>query len=250
MFPQVSRLLDRQVGRRSLLRSAVGLAGAVSFASIVIACETQTADEDEPDAATTDDQAVDAPSDEEDIPDEVVESLPEGFEPPDIAELNLETREAAFASETVKAEPYENTYVGEVTEDLFVAVSLDSRYTDQAGELTVYLCDNELSVYLSGELDENNEAVLADDQAEIEIAITDDEISGSVTLSGEDPIPFTAVEASGDAGLYAAELDVDGVEIVPRWIVLSDGRQRGNNICCATHPRTGQRVCYPCWSLH
>lgn len=226
----------------------------MSFASVAAACSDSVEDDDETDAAEPEDQADDADTSSDDPPedsvDELIAALPDGFEPPELAELDLETQEAVIASEAVQAEPYENTYVGEVTDDLFIAVSLGGRYPQDSDEITVYLCDNVLSVYLSGDLDQNDEAILTDDEAEVEIAITDDEITGTVTLSGEDPMSFTAVEASGDAGLYAAELDVDGVEIIPRWIVLSDGRQRGNNICCAIHPRTGQRVCYPCWSLN
>lgn len=258
---RLAQLNRRNVSRRNLLRSAAGLAGATSIASFVAACSDDASDDDvaaeddeedpEPETEETADDSDDEVDDQD--PSEVtledaIDELPEDFEPPDTVELDVDTLEADVASQTVEAEPYDNVYVGEVTEDLFIGVALGGGYPQGSDEVAVYLCDNELSIYLTDELDQNDEGTLSNDEAEVEFALEDGELIGSVTLAGEDPMSFTAVEAAGDAGMYAAEVEVENVEVTPRWIVLADGRQRGNSVCCVTTP-SGHTACFPCYSM-
>jgi hypothetical protein len=162
-----------------------------------------------------------------------------------LPDLDLVSMEADALDRTFEAEAYDNTYVGEVTDDMFISVSLDSRYTDQAEGVSVYVCDSDdVSVYMTGEIDDGNIAI-SEDSVDVDLTLADDEVTGTVTVDGGDPQSITATQASGDAGLYqAAEMDGD-VEVLMRWIVLEDGRQRGDWICCPK-PTGGSTQCWCC----
>ncbi len=41
------------------------------------------------------------------------------------------------------------------------------------------------------------------------------------------PLSFRAVPQSGDAGLYRAEIDIDGVHYIGGWVIDQQGEQRG-----------------------
>ena len=213
------------------------------------AAETDAAtdDLDEADLDAADDEEAEA-SDEadNDFPvdmDEVAEFLStEGFalcsdqDAIDAAEtitpeLDLASLEAASHDRTFVAEAYANTYVGEITDDLLIGVSLDSRYADQAEGVSVYLCDSEdVSVYLWGDI-EDGSATLAEDDVEVDLTVGDDGITGTVLLDGEEK-SFSASAATGDAGMYVATDSAGDVDLEVRWVVADDGRQRGRIICC------------------
>ena len=155
--------------------------------------------------------------------------------------LDVETLQADFKSLAFEAEPMANAHVGEVNEDLFVAVTVDEPAEPE--QVSVYLCDGEeFSQWLSGELNAEGVAELGEDMG-AQVALTVDEggnVSGVVQPPGDVPQPFTATAATGDAGLYRAEEAVDGVTHVGGWIVLPDGRQKGQ-YCCTC--RSG--ICHP-----
>jgi hypothetical protein len=138
---------------------------------------------------------------------------------------------------------YENTWVGEVTDDLFIAFSIDEGYSEESGDVSAYACDSgDASVYLTGEL-VDGEADLDDCVDKIELAIGEGEITGTLTLQGEEPQSFVAVPSSGDAGLYRSEsIEKGEIEFTVRWVVLEDGRQRGGIKC--RNPWTGD--CFQC----
>lgn len=216
------------------LRTTAALLG-VSVALVGVAC----GDDDE--GAEPHDTVTDATRDELE--------LPEGFEPFELPRLDLESRQVEIPGGMMHAEPWDDTSVGQVTDDLFVGVRVSGAARDESGAATAYLCDDELAIVLEGEI-ENGRAVLTGEEATVELELIDDGvITGTVALSGDEALPFTAEPAVGNAGVYTARHDLEGVDMTARWIVLPDGQQRGNNICCVTHPRTGQRVCYPCWHL-
>lgn len=162
-----------------------------------------------------------------------------------LPDLDLVSMEADALDRTFEADAYDNTYVGEVTDDMFISVSLDSRYTNQAEGVSVYVCDSDdVSVYMTGEIEDGNIAI-SEDSVDVDLNLADDEVTGTVTVNGGDPQSVTATQATGDAGLYqAAEMDGD-VEILMRWIVLEDGRQRGDWICCPK-PTGGSTQCWCC----
>ncbi|MFP9193044.1 twin-arginine translocation signal domain-containing protein [Natrialbaceae archaeon A-CW1-1] len=171
---------------------------------------------------------------------------PDDFNPFETSELNLETLEAEIPGGTLQAEPLENTYVGEVTDDLFVGVSFTDDDTGQPEEIAAYLCDgNDIAIWLVGEYEVGG-VTLADEEDEVKLAMVDGEFLGAASLADEEGVPFLAAEATGDAGLYQAETEVDEVEVTARWIVLSDGRQRGTSICCAGGCCPPIVVCWPC----
>ena len=200
--------------------------------------ELEPADDGEVEAG--DEAANEYPADE----DEVAEFLSsEGFalcsdqEAMDAAEtitpeLDLASLEAATHDMTFVAESYDNAYVGEVTDDLLIGVSLDSRYADQADGVSVYLCDShDVSIYLWGDI-EDGSATLSDDQVEVELTISDSDITGTVTLTGGEEQTFTASAATDDAGMYVATDSAGDIDLEVRWVVADDGRQRGRIVCC------------------
>jgi hypothetical protein len=83
---------------------------------------------------------------------------------------------------------------------------------------------------------EGDAASLADDEASLEFELIDGEVTGTVTLAGEDPASFSAEEATGVAGVYVAEHAIDNIDVVARWIVLADRQQRGGPFCRICHP--------------
>ena len=171
---------------------------------------------------------------------------PDDFDPFETSELNLETLEAEIPSGTLQAEPLENTYVGEVTDELFVGISFTEDDTGQPDEIAAYLCDgNEIAIWLVGEY-EVGCVTLVGEEDEVKLAMVDDEFLGAASLADEESVPFLAAEATGDGGLYQAVAEVDEVEVTARWIVLSDGRQRGTSICCTGGCCPPIVVCWPC----
>ncbi len=171
---------------------------------------------------------------------------PDDFDPFETSELNLETLEAEIPSGTLQAEPLENTYVGEVTDELFVGISFTEDDTGQPDEIAAYLCDgNEIAIWLVGEYEVGG-VTLAGEEDEVKLAMVDDEFLGAASLADEESVPFLAAEATGDGGLYQAVAEVDEVEVTARWIVLSDGRQRGTSICCTGGCCPPIVVCWPC----
>lgn len=160
-------------------------------------------------------------------------------EPPALAgepapELDLKTLRADTPAGTVEAErTWENTYVGAVDEDLYISVSFsENADTGEPREVTVYLCDGEIGEYLTGEVGAGTNT-LEGEVFDVELSLVDDAVTGMVIQDGEEPQPFTANKASGDAGLYTAEFTFEGDEYRAQWIVLPDGSQRGV-------------VCWPC----
>ena len=164
--------------------------------------------------------------------------------------LDLDTLESEFEGETLQAESLEGlrsgstTYVGEAAGQpgLFIAVSHvegDPNQTEeeeQLPEIVVYLCDGEIgtqgdiSLWLTGEFNETGTTLTHEEVegTEFKLALVDGEFLGVARLPDEEAsIPFVTAEATGDAGLYQAETEVDEEEMTVRWIVLPDGRQRG-----------------------
>lgn len=141
--------------------------------------------------------------------------------------LDLETLQVNVSEGTAKAEPVPNTYVGQVEENLFIAVAIpesDSKYGPD--QTIVYLCDGDsIAEWMTGQ--QAPEVALTSGDIEVELAFTVEEVSGTVTLADGEPIPFTAERASGNAGLYRAEGSFGDKGYTGIWVVLPDERQRG-----------------------
>jgi hypothetical protein len=255
-----------QLDRRRFLGIGAGLAGAASLSSILAACQTTSTDdepeadagqddvaaepdEEEPTAAAEDDDAVDDRPLVIEIDGEEAE-LPDEFEPFELSELDLDTLQGEIPDATLDAQPWNNTWVGEVTEDLFIGLQIAEEYGNDPREVTAYLCDNDIQIVLEGDLAET-EASLANDEAELDLELIDGEVTGTVTLADQEPITFSAEEATGDGGVYVAEHAIGDMEVAARWIVLPDGRQRGGSFCRVCTPPPNSRCGWvPCYHLN
>lgn len=161
-------------------------------------------------------------------------------------ELDLETRQADTPAGTIVAERSSAaTYVGAAGDEVHIAVTLDEG-TD-AGfpqRALVYLCDGVNADYITGDV--GTDATTLEGAAwDVELSVGEDVITGTATRHGEEPQAFTASEASGNAGVYAADFSHEGFDYRPVWIVNSDESQRGGacwrccsgescHICCPT----------------
>jgi hypothetical protein len=218
---------DHRIGRgprRALL-------GLVAAALLLAGCGNDDADGGEQAAPAGVDEAAPAAVDEGEVL--------QVFEPTPAPPLDLETRQASFAAGDLTAERWNDTYVGRVTDDLFIGV----RAAPDGDEVTVYLCDDDLSILLEGAL-EDGSGSLSVGGAQVELEVADDTVTGTVALDGQDEVSFTASAAADEAGVYVAEGEVGGFEAVARWIVLEDGEQRGSGtVRCFRNPWTGERIC-------
>lgn len=228
---------NAQLSRRTVLRLGLGVVGSAAVGAVLTACGTGS---DDGGPALFDGDAVGDDADLEALFDEWLEH----YEPVEITDLDVERLEVELQGETYEVWAYENTWVGEVTEDVFIAVSITDRDATGAGEVAAYACDSdEVSVYLTGDL-VDDEATLDDCVDKIRFVLNNDEIAGTLTLQGSDPVPFVARPATGDAGLYRTEtIEVGEIGFTPRWVVLPDGRQRGGRKC--RNPWTGDCMWCP-----
>lgn len=188
--------------RRRMMYAISGLA----LAALIVACATTEAEDAANDGAPQETDTLAGPA----------------------PELNLETLRADTPAGTVEAEPYwGDTYVGAVNEDLYIAVSfLEEVAAGPPVEALVYLCGKEVGEYLTGEVGDGT-TTFEGEVLDIELSLADDAVRGAVTLDGEEPQPFTANEAGGDAGMYTARFTDDGEDYLAGWVVLPDGSQQG-----------------------
>ena len=231
-----SALTTSGLSRRSLLKLGMGTAGAAALGAVLAACGS----DDAGDAAV-----FDADADPADIDiDQFVDEWLEVYDPVEISELDVENMQAQLDGETYDVWAYENTWVGEVTDDVFIAISVDDGDLEGSGEVAAYACGgDDVSVYLTGEL-VDGAADLDDCVDKIELAVVDGEITGTLTLEGGAPQPFVAARSTGNAGLYRAEsVERGDIEFTARWVVLGDGRQRGGRKC--RNPWTGDCMWCP-----
>ncbi|HET7722631.1 MAG TPA: hypothetical protein VFK43_21880 [Acidimicrobiales bacterium] len=62
---------------------------------------------------------------------------------------------------------------------------------------------------------------------QLQLRLTETEMSGTLTLTGGRALPVTGRTAAGDAGLYRAEATGASAKAVAGWILTADGQQRG-----------------------
>lgn len=118
------------------------------------------------------------------------------------------------------------TWVGTVDgTDAFLAVLVGAD-----GRALAYLCDGEeLVQYLDGRLDD--EALTAEDGDGTTLAatVTDDAVTGTTTLADGSVHTFVAPAATGPAGLWWLDEDLDDGVRVGGWIRTADGAWRGKS---------------------
>lgn len=120
-------------------------------------------------------------------------------------------------------------FVAAIDEELFIGVAVAGQdgNAEQPRTVAVYLCDSQMvSQWITGEI-AGEEGTLVAGESSAEVTIAGDGVSGTVALDGGQPRPFTAEPATGDAGVYRAEVSQGGADYHIDWVVLNDGRQRG-----------------------
>lgn len=164
------------------------------------------------------------------------------------AQEETSRREVILASIPTLAnfeEQADATFVGDV-EGSYAFIA----FVVRDGFAVVYLCDNVLSHWLSGEIVDGTLNMAAEDGTRIVATISDDHIEGTVTLTTDDdggeasPHAFTAVPAvPGQTGLVRLIEPFDKeINFVSGWIVTNKGirGRRGvvrvplNNDICGT----------------
>ena len=160
--------------------------------------------------------------------------------------LNLETFEVVTPKGVVQADIIPNVYVGPLNDHWFISITLEDEFVEgNAQNIQVYLCSSDFEgKLLAGEIDAAGSASLdsslyPEQDVSVELVVTEAHVDGSVSMKGEDPLTFTAVESSGvagDAGLYMASLEEDNLYFAGYWIVLEDMRQRGAWLPCPPYP--------------
>jgi hypothetical protein len=113
---ELAILKREQFGRRRLLKLGMSLAGAASMSSLLVACEVD--DAGKPARTSADDEVV-AEGDDEDVAatepedeveddaqvvevDDMVIELPDGFEPFELSELDMETLQGDIPDATLE----------------------------------------------------------------------------------------------------------------------------------------------------
>ena len=129
--------------------------------------------------------------------------------------LDLDTRTSVIAGQTVEAAPVAGDhFVGEVTEELWIGVAIDG------DDVIVYLCDDDRGAWLRGHLVDGR-AQLTDVDASVDLELTATGVAGAATLDDvATDEAFEAEAASGDDGLYRAEVTVEQVDYVGGWVVI------------------------------
>lgn len=169
-------------------------------------------------------------------------------------ELDLATLVAEVDEGTLHAESFESTFVGEVGDELFIGVAVEDGPDGEPRDVAVYLCDDELiGEWISGEIDATGVGTLtssetmidyrADGELRVDLAVTDDEVRGSVSFENTFDEPFTAELAADGAGLFRAEETFDGERHQAGWIIFNDGRRVGTHCFWARNPLTGDVIC-------
>lgn len=172
-------------------------------------------------------------------------STPQGR--PATPELNLDTLGAETAFGTLRAERAETSFVAPLGEGQAIGITfLDGASRSQ--EIFVRLYHRELAGAILGELDAEGRASLtvtrgdlSEFDATVELTITGDVASGTVTLMGESNA-FTTAVASGVAGVYEAWGTDENPDTRCQWVVLPDESQWGCiclppfiSLCCRYH---------------
>jgi hypothetical protein len=216
----------------------------VSIASLAIVLAACTTDSDDDVAEAADDTVAEATDDavaeEEDADDAIEEEAESEGSGPEFP-LDIETLQVETPRGTLQAAELPNTFVGAVTDDLFVGISIPpegSQYAE-GSEIIVYVCNSQdIAAFLYGDLS-SGEAVSDDGDVRATVEIGDDEITGSVEVNGEDAGSFTATPTDEESGVFYALVDgyLDDVSwqlvrvgpphYTGGWIILNAQMQQG-----------------------
>jgi hypothetical protein len=162
--------------------------------------------------------------------------------------LDLESLSAETEFGQVQAERAGVSFVAELGEGRAIGITWQDQFGAAGGagdDLVVYVYDREQLALFTGPVAADGSASLAsvagsDFEAAVAVTVGDDTASGTVVFGEEEPVPFTAAVATGQAGVYWAHSAADDPDVSCHWVVLADGRQWGcicvppgvNNPCC------------------
>jgi hypothetical protein len=136
----------------------------------------------------------------------------------------------AAASASARARPV--GYVGTVPgTHAFVSV------VTQGSHVSAYVCDSKrIAQWFKGSLKAGNATLTSSAGYVLRVTIGNGQASGSLRLPGAGGTvhSFNSLRATKPAGLYRGTTTVAGKRYVGGWIILSDGRQRGEVIAGAS----------------
>jgi len=142
----------------------------------------------------------------------------------------------SIASET-DSSPRTSSYVGQVQgSDMFIAVVV------HGGKALAYICDGlQVAEWFRGMETETGLFELRSSAGwELEAHLDNSGVKGKFVVEEGLPLAFTAAPASGAAGLYRAEIEIEGTEHVGGWVVDNRGEQRGAMIGGGTFRRASK----------
>jgi hypothetical protein len=139
---------------------------------------------------------------------------------------------AAPAAASASARAGRVGYVGTVGgTHAFVAV------VTQGSHVSAYVCDSKtIAQWFKGSLRAGKATLTSSDGYVLRVAIGSGKATGSLRVPGQGGAvdPFSSVRDAKPAGLYRGVKTVAGKRYVGGWIILPDGRQRGEVVTGAT----------------
>jgi hypothetical protein len=97
------------------------------------------------------------------------------------------------------------------------------------GNVLAYLCDGETAQWYRGTLRAGGlfEARSTDQKSRITAQVNAGSVVGAFTLESGRVLPFRAIPATDEAGVYRSDDTINGSRWLGGWVVLPDGQQRG-----------------------
>jgi hypothetical protein len=100
--------------------------------------------------------------------------------------------------------------------------------TNQYGLILAYACDGQqVAEWFAGALQGQSADLTTSDGARLHVGLAAQGAKGVLTLTSGPPLTFQIGLATGQAGLYRAKQEVNGVVYLGGWVLLADGRQAG-----------------------
>jgi hypothetical protein len=112
--------------------------------------------------------------------------------------------------------------------DAFVAVVVFAKATGGKHAVLAYVCDSKrIGEWFRGSTAAGRFRLASSGGVRLDVTATKTRASGTVTLADGSRHAFSAPAAKKPAGLYRGEKTVKGKRYLGGWIILPDGRQRG-----------------------
>lgn len=100
--------------------------------------------------------------------------------------------------------------------------------TNKYGLVVAYACDGQqMAEWFGGALQGTTLDMTNSDESRLQATLTAKDAQGTLTLPGGPPLTFQVTLTTGQAGLYRAKQEVNGVGYLAGWVLLANGRQAG-----------------------